>query len=256
MQYLLRSTQSFTANETIVLFSWYLLTFNSYTWFPWRFPILPGGKTRCSVKIRRELLANRVYSRHSRFCHFHVKDSHFDLHLLSVYFLFSPQYLDRLFVKDTHLGQEHHALQVRLYAEHDRPRLLPFLRASNYYPLQAALEECQQRQLHPEMVFLLGTTAVPVQIFIIVWYLPMSQSLQGKGYILRFVLKENWYGFSVIGYFYSLYVYMRGTVYDTQKLTVIQRVTRKNSSIKSDLGLFNLFDLCFAGITYYLYFMN
>ncbi|XP_013388215.1 vacuolar protein sorting-associated protein 41 homolog [Lingula anatina] len=65
-------------------------------------------------------------------------------------------YLDRLFQKDHHIGQEFHALQVKLYAEYDRSKLLSFLRSSNYYPLQKALEECQQRQLYPEMVFLLG----------------------------------------------------------------------------------------------------
>ena len=66
------------------------------------------------------------------------------------------QYLDKIFRKDPHIGQDFHALQVRLYAEYDRVRLLPFLRSSNYYPLQGALEECEQRSLIPEMVFLLG----------------------------------------------------------------------------------------------------
>ncbi|XP_078703981.1 vacuolar protein sorting-associated protein 41 homolog isoform X2 [Branchiostoma floridae x Branchiostoma belcheri] len=65
-------------------------------------------------------------------------------------------YLDTLFQKDPHIGQDFHALQVKLYAEFDRARLLPFLRSSNYYPLQKALEECQQRNFIPEMVFLLG----------------------------------------------------------------------------------------------------
>ena len=66
------------------------------------------------------------------------------------------QYLDRLFKKDPHLGQDFHARQVRLYAEYDRERLLPFLRSSIYYPLQGALDECQERNLIPEMVYLLG----------------------------------------------------------------------------------------------------
>eukprot|EP00058_Branchiostoma_floridae_P023305 XP_002608795.1 hypothetical protein BRAFLDRAFT_125598 [Branchiostoma floridae] len=65
-------------------------------------------------------------------------------------------YLDTLFQKDPHIGQDFHAMQVKLYAEFDRARLLPFLRSSNYYPLQKALEECQQRNFIPEMVFLLG----------------------------------------------------------------------------------------------------
>ncbi|XP_006824071.2 vacuolar protein sorting-associated protein 41 homolog [Saccoglossus kowalevskii] len=65
-------------------------------------------------------------------------------------------YLDALFQKDPHIGQDHHALQVKLYAEFNRPKLKPFLRNSNYYPLQKALEICEQRQYIPEMVFLLG----------------------------------------------------------------------------------------------------
>ena len=47
-------------------------------------------------------------------------------------------------------------MQVRLYAEYDPPQLLPFLRTSVYYPLQQALDECTQRNLTPEMVYLLG----------------------------------------------------------------------------------------------------
>ena len=66
------------------------------------------------------------------------------------------QYLDKLFKKDPHIGHEFHALQVKLYAEYDREKLLPFLRSSNYYPLQMALEICEQRQYIKEMVFLLG----------------------------------------------------------------------------------------------------
>lgn len=70
------------------------------------------------------------------------------------------QYLDQLFYKDPNLGHEYHALQIRLYAEFDRPRLLAFLRSSNYYPLQGALEQCQERSLIPEMVFLLGNNNI------------------------------------------------------------------------------------------------
>ena len=76
--------------------------------------------------------------------------SHFLLSLTSI------QYLDRLFKKDPLAGQDYHHRQVKLYAEYDRARLLPFLRRSSYYPLQEALEECEQRGLIPEMVFLLG----------------------------------------------------------------------------------------------------
>ena len=79
--------------------------------------------------------------------------------LVSAYFL---QYLDLLFKKDPHAGQEFHALQVPLFAEFDRPRLLPFLRSSNYYPLQKALDVCQERSLIPEMVFLLGESGIVI----------------------------------------------------------------------------------------------
>ena len=79
--------------------------------------------------------------------------------LVSAYFL---QYLDLLFKKDPHAGQEFHALQVPLFAEFDRPRLLPFLRSSNYYPLQKALDVCQERSLIPEMVFLLGESEIVI----------------------------------------------------------------------------------------------
>ncbi|XP_078376476.1 vacuolar protein sorting-associated protein 41 homolog isoform X2 [Oculina patagonica] len=65
-------------------------------------------------------------------------------------------YLDTLFVRDPQAGMDYHELQIPLYAEFDRPKLLTFLRNSNYYPLQKALNECEQRRLVPEMVFLLS----------------------------------------------------------------------------------------------------
>jgi len=46
--------------------------------------------------------------------------------------------------------------QVRLYAEYARPRLIDFLRGSNSYNLELAYNVCQDRDLVPEMVFLLG----------------------------------------------------------------------------------------------------
>lgn len=47
-------------------------------------------------------------------------------------------------------------MQVKLYAEYDYKQLLPFLRQSNYYPLAKALQICEDRNLYPEMVFLMG----------------------------------------------------------------------------------------------------
>lgn len=46
--------------------------------------------------------------------------------------------------------------QVGLYADFDPPRLMPFLRQSNFYPLEKALHECEKRDLIPEFVYLLG----------------------------------------------------------------------------------------------------
>ncbi|TMS08967.1 Vacuolar protein sorting-associated protein 41-like protein [Larimichthys crocea] len=43
-----------------------------------------------------------------------------------------------------------------LYAEYDRPNLLPFLRDSTHCPLEKALEVCQQRNFVEETVFLLS----------------------------------------------------------------------------------------------------
>ncbi|KAI3605006.1 vacuolar protein sorting 41 [Moniliophthora roreri] len=47
-------------------------------------------------------------------------------------------------------------LQVKLYADYARPRLIDFLRASTEYDLEKAYAVCQDRDLIPEMVFLLG----------------------------------------------------------------------------------------------------
>ena len=66
------------------------------------------------------------------------------------------EYLHGLFLKDPQAGQDFHDLQVELYAEFQRPRLLPFLRNSNYYQLERALKACEERDYIDEMVFLLG----------------------------------------------------------------------------------------------------
>ncbi|KAG4096453.1 vacuolar protein sorting-associated protein 41 [Neocallimastix lanati (nom. inval.)] len=65
-------------------------------------------------------------------------------------------YLDALSKKDFHEGYDYHKLQIELYAEYDYPRLLPFLRTSNYYSLENAYKICEARDLVPEMVYLLG----------------------------------------------------------------------------------------------------
>lgn len=65
-------------------------------------------------------------------------------------------YLDRLVQRDLQNTQEYHGQLVKLYAEFDRPKLLPFLRRSEFYPLQSAWEECEVRDYVKEQVFLLG----------------------------------------------------------------------------------------------------
>lgn len=52
-------------------------------------------------------------------------------------------------------GRYHEKL-VKLYALYSRDKLLPFLKHSNNYPIQDALDICQAHNFYPEMVFLLG----------------------------------------------------------------------------------------------------
>ncbi|KAJ3519823.1 hypothetical protein NMY22_g13022 [Coprinellus aureogranulatus] len=65
-------------------------------------------------------------------------------------------YLDALVEKDPHLVSGFADLQVKMYAEFATNRLIDFLRASNYYNLEQAYNVCKDRDLVPEMVFLLG----------------------------------------------------------------------------------------------------
>lgn len=50
--------------------------------------------------------------------------------------IFVSQYLHKLFKRDHHKGQRYHEKQISLYAEYDRPNLLPFLRDSTHCPLE------------------------------------------------------------------------------------------------------------------------
>lgn len=45
---------------------------------------------------------------------------------------------------------------MKLYAIFDRDKLLPFLKKSDHYPIQEALDICQEEKYYPEMVYLLG----------------------------------------------------------------------------------------------------
>ncbi|WVF72944.1 hypothetical protein IAT40_007762 [Kwoniella sp. CBS 6097] len=65
-------------------------------------------------------------------------------------------YLDSLFDKDPQLSLPYSDRMVELYAAFDVDRLMPFLRASNFYDLEKAYKICKERDYVPEMVFLLG----------------------------------------------------------------------------------------------------
>ncbi|KAJ4482441.1 hypothetical protein J3R30DRAFT_3854844, partial [Lentinula aciculospora] len=70
-------------------------------------------------------------------------------------------YLDALVGKDPNLlagsgFADLQNLQVKLYADYARPRLIDFLRSSTDYDLEKAYKVCQERDLILEMVFLLG----------------------------------------------------------------------------------------------------
>ncbi|KAK0499462.1 hypothetical protein EDD18DRAFT_1307946 [Armillaria luteobubalina] len=65
-------------------------------------------------------------------------------------------YLDALVSRDPHLVASFADMLVKLYAEYARQRLVDFFRASTDYNLETAYNICQDRDLVPEMVYLLG----------------------------------------------------------------------------------------------------
>ncbi|CAH0719696.1 unnamed protein product, partial [Brenthis ino] len=67
---------------------------------------------------------------------------------------FLYKYLDA-YSKVEQTGQYHGEL-IRLYARFNRNKLLPFLKCSDNYPIQKALDVCTNNEFYPEMVFLLG----------------------------------------------------------------------------------------------------
>ena len=65
--------------------------------------------------------------------------------------------MDALYHKEPKEGsKKFHGLLVTLYADYAKEKLLSFLRSSDHYPIQEALDTCQKRGYTPEMVFLLG----------------------------------------------------------------------------------------------------
>ena len=65
-------------------------------------------------------------------------------------------YLDKVFQKDPELCGEFHQLLVELYSEFMPNRLLRFLKTSNHYSLEKALNICLNAKQIPETVFLLS----------------------------------------------------------------------------------------------------
>ncbi|WVO14232.1 hypothetical protein L204_101864 [Cryptococcus depauperatus] len=69
---------------------------------------------------------------------------------------FLYMYLDSLLDKDSQFCLPYSNRMVKLYAAYDVERLMPFLRASNFYDLEKAYAICKERDYVSEMVFLLG----------------------------------------------------------------------------------------------------
>ncbi|KAK9235437.1 hypothetical protein V1525DRAFT_381619 [Lipomyces kononenkoae] len=67
-------------------------------------------------------------------------------------------YLERLQEVDGFAAQGFADLQVNLYAEYDRSKLLDFLKKSNSYNFEKASEICEKREYIPELVYILGKT--------------------------------------------------------------------------------------------------
>lgn len=50
----------------------------------------------------------------------------------------------------------YHGKLIKLYAKYDKDKLLPFLKCSDNYPIQEALDVCISNEFYPEMIFLLS----------------------------------------------------------------------------------------------------
>jgi vacuolar protein sorting-associated protein 41 len=69
--------------------------------------------------------------------------------------LYLHYYLDALFDRDPSISRDFHTMQVVLYAEYERDKLLSFLQNSQYIILAQAQKELQERNLVPEIVYIL-----------------------------------------------------------------------------------------------------
>ncbi|WFD34437.1 Vacuolar protein sorting-associated protein 41 [Malassezia cuniculi] len=68
------------------------------------------------------------------------------------------KYLDALCARDPQLVSEYGGTLVRLYAQYDYAKLLPFLRVLNVEWFSEAYKVCKEHDYVPEMVFILGRT--------------------------------------------------------------------------------------------------
>jgi len=79
-------------------------------------------------------------------------------------------YLDALYTKDgRECPKKYHGKLVQLYADFAPRKLLPFLKSSDQYPIQVALDECELRGMTPERIFLLarmGNTRAALSLII------------------------------------------------------------------------------------------
>jgi vacuolar protein sorting-associated protein 41 len=64
-------------------------------------------------------------------------------------------YLDAMFNENPSASRDFHTMQVVLYAEYERSKLLKFLQNSQYIILAQAQKELQERNLIPEIVYIL-----------------------------------------------------------------------------------------------------
>lgn len=69
--------------------------------------------------------------------------------------LYLHYYLDAMFEREPNLSRDFHTMQVVLYAEFEREKLLRFLQNSQYIILAQAQKELQERNLVPEIVYIL-----------------------------------------------------------------------------------------------------
>eukprot|EP00094_Tigriopus_californicus_P000945 TCALIF_00915-PA protein Name:"Similar to VPS41 Vacuolar protein sorting-associated protein 41 homolog (Homo sapiens)" AED:0.03 eAED:0.03 QI:173/0.5/0.66/1/1/1/3/0/890 len=77
------------------------------------------------------------------------------------------KYLDMVHAKAPEEAKKYHGTLVSLYADYSPKKLLPFLRSSDSYPINEALEICETRGLIPERIFILarmGNTRQALQL--------------------------------------------------------------------------------------------